>query len=173
VLKARLRHGSDVLCAASKAQIFFAFFSSSRKVNCMWPVATKYCWQSNIHKCVLTAEPRFVIPRQLDTISSTIRYSLISTVIQEMEKFVRCELACLSDAYLTIDLWTNRIMASFQAISVHFTNTNTKWKLRIFVVATDSFSDKHTPNNIAKSKRQCYWKDQINMKSNESCARQC
>jgi len=112
---------------------------------------------------VLTAEPRFVVPRQLDTISSTIRYSLIPTVIQQMEEFVRCELACLSDAYWTIDLWTNRIMASFQAINVHFINTNKKWKLRIFVLATDSFSDKHTPNNIAKSQRQCYWKVQINM----------
>ena len=124
----------------------------------MWPVATKYRWQSNIQKCVLTAEPRCVIPRQLDAISSAIRYSLIPTVIQQMEEFVRCELACLSDAYLTIDLWTNRIMPSFQAISVHFINTNTKWKLRIIVLATDSFSDKRTANTIAKSKRQCYWK---------------
>jgi len=105
---------------------------------------------------VLTAEPRFVIPWQLDTISFTIRYSLIPTVIQQMEEFVRCELARLSDAYLTIDLWTNRIVASFQAIIVLFINTNTNWKLRIFVLATDSFSEKHTPNNIAKSKRQCY-----------------
>jgi len=161
-----------VLCAASKAHNFFRFFSSSRKINCMWPVAPKYCWQSNIQKCVLTAEPRFFIPRQLDTISSTIRYSLIPTVIQQMEEFVRCELASLSDAYLK-DLGTNRIVASFQAISVHFINTNTKWKLWIFVLATDSFSDKHTRNNIAKSKRQCYWKVQINTKNNESCARQC
>ena len=139
----------------------------------MWPVATKYRWQSNIQKCVLTAEPRCVIPRQLDAISSAIRYSLIPTVIQQMEEFVRCELARLSDAYLTIDLWTNRIVASFQAIIVLFINTNTNWKLRIFVLATDSFSEKHTPNNIAKSKRQCYWKVQMNMKNNESCARQC
>ena len=103
-----------MLCDASKAHNFFRFCSSSRKINCMWLVATKYCWQSNVQKCVLTAEPRFVIPRQLDIISSTIRYSVIPTVIQQMEKFVWCELACLLDAYLTIDLCTNRIMASFQ-----------------------------------------------------------
>jgi len=68
---------------------------------------------------VLTAEPRFVIPKTLyrPTIISTTRYSLAPTVIQQMEEFVRCELACLSHAYLTTDLWTNRIMASFQAIT--------------------------------------------------------
>jgi len=39
-------------------------------------------------------------------------------------------------------------MASFQAITVHFINT--KWKLRIFVLATDSFLVEHTACNIAK-----------------------
>jgi len=66
-----------------------------------------------------------------------------------MEEFVQCELACLPHAYPTIDLWTNRIMVSFQAITVRFINT--KWKLRIFVLETDSFLDKHTACNIAKS----------------------
>jgi len=41
-------------------------------------------------------------------------------------------------AYLTTDLWTNRIIASFQGITVYFINT--KSKLRIFAPATDSFS---------------------------------
>jgi len=42
----------------------------------------------------LTAEPRFAFTRQLDTISFAIIYSLIPTVAQQMEEFVRCELAC-------------------------------------------------------------------------------
>jgi len=38
---------------------------------------------------LLTAEPKFVIPRQLDTISSATIYSLIPTVIQQIEEFER------------------------------------------------------------------------------------
>jgi len=39
---------------------------------------------------------------------------------------VRCELACLPHAYLTTDLWINRIMASFQAITVQIMKTTAK-----------------------------------------------
>jgi len=83
---------------------------------------------------LLTAEPRFVIPKQLDKIRSTIGYSLIlyqrSTNRRIWETF-------------------GNSLASFQAITVHFINT--KWKFRTFVLETDSFLDKHRAHNIAKS----------------------
>jgi len=31
-------------------KMFLNFFSSSNKISCMWPVATKYYWQSNIQR---------------------------------------------------------------------------------------------------------------------------
>jgi len=93
---------------------------------------------------VLTAEPKFVIPRR-----STIRNSLIPTAIQQMEEIMRRELARLPHVYLTIDFWTNRNMASFLGITVHFIDV--EWKLRTFVLAADSFLEKHTACNIAKS----------------------
>jgi len=66
-----------------------------------------------------------------------------------MKEFVRCELACLPHAYLTLDLRTNRIAANFQGITIYFFNT--KWKFRVFVRATDLFLDKHSACIIAKS----------------------
>ena len=69
---------------------------------------------------LLTAEPKFVIPRR-----STIRNTLIlRLVVQLMEEEMRHQLACLSHVYLTIDLWTNRNMSSFLGITVHFIDAN-------------------------------------------------
>jgi len=67
-----------------------------------------------------------------------------------MEEFVRCDLACLPHACLTMDLWTKRKWQVFMP-SLFTQSVNTKWKPRIFVLATDSFLDKHNAFNIAKS----------------------
>ena len=71
---------------------------------------------------LLTAEPKFVIPRR-----STIRNILIPTVVQQMKEEMRHQLACLSHVYLTIDLWTNRNMSNFLGITAHFIDAT--WKL--------------------------------------------
>jgi len=57
----------------------------------------------------------------------------------------------------------------FQAITVHFINT--KWKVRIFELANDSFSDKHRACNVDKSYDNVIKKGQINMKRNEAGVR--
>ena len=93
---------------------------------------------------LLIAEPKFVIPRR-----STIRNTLIPTVVQQMEEEMRHQLACLSHVYLKIDLWTNRNMLSFLGITVYFIDAT--WKLFGFVPAADSFLEKHTACNIAKA----------------------
>ena len=66
-----------------------------------------------------------------------------------MEEEMRHQLACLSHVYLTIDLWTNRNMSSFLGITVHFIDAT--WKLCSFVLAADSFLEKHIACNIAKA----------------------
>jgi len=66
-----------------------------------------------------------------------------------MEEIMRRELAPLPHVYLTIDLWTNRNMASFLSITVHFIDV--EWKLRNFVLTADSFLKKPIVGNIEKS----------------------
>ena len=66
-----------------------------------------------------------------------------------MEEEMRHQLACLSHVYLTIDLWTNRNMSNFLSITAHFIDAT--WKLCGFVLAADSFLEKHTACNIAKA----------------------
>jgi len=79
-----------------------------------------------------------------------------------MEEVMRCELACLPHVYLTIDR-TNRNMASFLGITVHFIDT--KWTLRIFVLIADSFLDMHRAFSIAKSYDNINRKVHIHIKS--------
>ena len=64
---------------------------------------------------------------------------------EEMQR----ELACLPHVYLTNDLWTNRNMSSFLGITVHFIDA--EWKLRSFILATDSFLERNAACNIAKA----------------------
>jgi len=66
-----------------------------------------------------------------------------------MEEIMRRELVPLPHVYLTIDLWTNRNMASFLSITVHFIDV--EWKLRNFVLTADSFLKKPIVGNIEKS----------------------
>ena len=65
-----------------------------------------------------------------------------------MEEEMKHQLACLSHVYLTIDFWTSRNMSNFSGITVYFIDTI--WKLCNFVLAADSFLEKHTACNIAK-----------------------
>jgi len=50
---------------------------------------------------------------------------------------MRCELACLSHVYLTVDLWTNRNMTCILGITIHFIDA--KRKLRTLVLVANSF----------------------------------
>ena len=54
-----------------------------------------------------------------------------------------------SHVYLTIDLWTNRNMSNFLGITANFIDAT--WKLCGFVLAADSFLEKHTTCHIAKA----------------------
>ena len=65
-----------------------------------------------------------------------------------MEEELKHQLACLSHVSLTIDLWTSRNMSNFLGITVYFIDTI--WKLCSFVLAADSFLEKHTACNITK-----------------------
>ena len=92
---------------------------------------------------LLIAEPRYVIPS-----CSTVSNILIPTVAQQMEEAMRQEIACLSQAYLTIDLKTNRNLTSYLSITISFINN--EWKLRSLVLAVDTFAGRYTAESIAR-----------------------
>lgn len=95
-------------------------------------------------KLLETAEPKYSIPSR-----PTVRNTILPNVMQQMENIIQQELSTLNHIYITLDLWTNRNMASFVGMTVHFVNEN--WDLKSFVLAADSFLGRHTADNIANA----------------------
>ena len=62
---------------------------------------------------------------------------------------MRHEPACFPHFYLTVDLWVNRNISSFLGNTVRFVEA--EWKLCSFILAADSFLERHTAYNIAKT----------------------
>lgn len=88
------------------------------------------------------AEPRFVFPSR-----TTLRSSLLLQRANDIKSQLMKEFENLSLIYLTLDLWTNRKMISFLAVTVHFINSS--WELKSRVIACDQFVERHTAVNIA------------------------
>ncbi|KAG7159818.1 AC9 transposase-like 5 [Homarus americanus] len=75
-----------------------------------------------------------------DQLPRSIRAKLIES--QLMTEFEH-----LSRIYLTLDLWTNRRMVSFLAVTVQFINSS--WELKSRVIACIQFVERHIAVNIA------------------------
>ena len=67
---------------------------------------------------------------------------MLPKVMKQMEYVIKEELSTLDHIYITLDLWTNRNMASFLGMTVHFVDE--KRTLKSFVLAVDSFAGRHT-----------------------------
>ena len=93
-------------------------------------------------KLLETTESRYSIPSR-----PTVRNTMLPKVMKQMENVIKEELSTLDHIYITLDLWTNRNMASFLGMTVHFVDE--KWTLKSFVLAVDSFAGRHTADNIA------------------------
>ena len=64
-----------------------------------------------------------------------------------MEAALCDEMQELQSVYITLDLWSNRMMNSFLGMTVHFIDS--EWCLRSRVLAVDSFEGRHTADRIA------------------------
>ncbi|KAG7153591.1 AC9 transposase-like 1 [Homarus americanus] len=88
------------------------------------------------------AEPQFMFPSR-----TTLRNSLLPQRAKLIESQLMTGFEHLSRIYLTLDLWMNRRMVSFLAVTVHFINS--PWELKSRVIACDQFVERHTAVNIA------------------------
>ena len=98
--------------------------------------------ESKTLRALHEAEPRFVFPSR-----TTLRSSLLLQRANDIKSQLMKEFENLSLIYLTLDLWTNRKIISFLAVTVHFINSS--WELKSRVIACDQFVEQHTAVNIA------------------------